>query len=291
MEPTTVARAAEIILTVSDRLAELLVQLEDEPVDPDAVELDLLKRDVFNAYVRLDARREGGAVVELGPRIVIDIVDALRTVEWNFLESRAAQAATTDPQDTIEPILELALEWVILHEMAHWGLGHLGYRASITGETGARLSCADNRFESCDEPSASNPVDAHPEAPARRDLSSDEYRCIELQADFTATMLLDILHEEPDDEPDDADHSSRSDLNRIPASRQVVALAAGIAVLLVQKSRGKRAAQSDLRHPSPEARALNVMSVLLAQNLRPFGIVEPSQLRIPIPEDEHVEQV
>lgn len=285
MKSISVDRAAEIIVSVSDRLAELLLELEGEPIDPDAVELDLLHDTrAFAAYVGPHPDRDGAALVKISPYVVIEIVEALRRAGWNFAEEEAGAEFV---EGGIEPILELALQWVILHELAHWGLGHLGYREAVSGAKGARLSCTDNSFAVAADDLASNPDAARSGRPWS-DLSPEEYRCLELQADFQATLLLDVLHDEPDAETSGA----ADDAIRLPASRQLVALAAGIAIILVQRQRPKKdAGEPDLRHPSPEARAFNVMSVLLAQSVRHLGQVDEGGIRLATSDDEQVRRI
>jgi hypothetical protein len=149
--------------------------------------------------------------------------------------------------------------------MAHWALGHLGLAAKRAGRPEQPLSL--------DEVSHAFHADAG--APATAGLAADELRAIEMQADFLASELLFVYHRAQDDTPFSILSAFAEAMPTLAAvggtvvgtaepatANRMLTAASGLVVLVMEARRRGREQTASASHPSPEARALQMLSVM-----------------------------
>lgn len=284
MRRMTNLRARRALARAARRLSHLLAELEDQPIDPSRLSISFDAR-TRAASVGIDEADVERARITIEPQFVIDLDATIaRFVENGFPAGSGASeqvarqwARRTHARDNTkrtQHVLEIALQWVVLHEIAHWRLGHLGYLADVTGLPvgDLRLSAVGHEFG----------MDSTVTVPR---LPDEDQRCLELQADFEATQLLDILHAE-----DAASGDASAPPTALTATRQLIAVAAGAVILLIQRLREEGKVTSS-RHPIPEARAHNVMSILMGRSVAHHGHVRDGQIRLPTTDDASVDGI
>lgn len=160
---------------------------------------------------------------------------------------------------------ELSLQWIVLHEMAHWALGHIGFAAARTraGDAALTLSEVTHSF-------ALEGVEASGNC-----LTSSEHQTIEMQADFLASELLYFYHRaqigsentplsrfgERMRELVDVRGTVLGDLDEAQQHR-LLATAAGVVVLTIEARRQE--VGTSRTHPLPETRAMQILTETFA---------------------------
>lgn len=272
--------AGRAVMKAGESLAALLALVEDMPLEFDDIELDLGPDDQpFDASCKLDRQRETGVIVTINPEAVRRI-DALMDAA-GLVTRKAPTVTAIDPAEDIEPFLEAAIQWLMLHEFAHWWLGHLGYIAAVE-----RLPPHD--VELCAVSNALSAVGrARPPV-----LTADHYLCFELQADFWAMQLLDTAfadvdlgETEPHARAASLDRSNAGDGPRIPWPRRFAAIAAGAVILIMEQIRHNAEHYDKELHPSPEARAIAIMTVVVGHSVRDLGYIRDGEIRIKVDEE------
>lgn len=220
----------------------------------DAVLNALCVRGFYTARLASDQRPPAFGVLSIGA------ARPERYHDYTFVEAGAGREATITRAMPLEPVrlaqAELlsyfALRWVVLHEQAHWLLGHLHLLASAHAVEGLDFGEARLFAEGEEE----DVVDAF---------------AMELQADALATqsLVVELLSLETNSAPPLAAYRQTLDLDPEqevrfapqPETRSMrfrtALLAAGICAVLFDLRRQKIDAVSD-SHPPPAARIVNI---------------------------------
>lgn len=235
------------------RLAALLAASPNVIFSPSDLRIELAEEQGFIAHVGVDPENTSGALITLSLEVVTAIEAAVAAAGWVHLVD-----ATTD----LNPIVDLTLQWIILHEIAHWALGHIGYAAEHSGR-----SPSDIRLSMIDQDDPETVADETP-----HDIPCDMRKCMELQADFLATQILDTVHV--------------AELTSAGPTRQLVTIAAGVAILLIQAKR-ERGAKYHPKHPLPQTRAANIVQAILGQSLMAYGTLRNGEVVLNGSSDEY----
>jgi hypothetical protein len=184
-----------------------------------------------------------------------------------------------------ELLRELALNWLFLHEAAHWLGGHLGLLEQGAGDAHAALQFADPPIV-LGASHASNSADVLGRAlsaiNAPPDLTTSTARkVLELQADSLGFLLLSSLqrgrtgafrrYTDTMKQLSPRRLNQPAELDRAARARALL-VAAGAVILLVEKA--SRIRSSDDSYPAPFARLLNVQFAMLQSS--PFADRQPT---------------
>ena len=260
-----------IVAKVAASLAEDLYDHDEVGVSLEKVRVEVVPgHDQFLAEVSLDDRNEDGAVITVGLSFVASLRRAVAKLETG-VDFDVAEDGTGEL--LIHPLLESALKWLILHEAAHWTAGHLDtFRSGRSPARTSRLLAVENAIAGGNGENDPPPIDA-----AR-------FKCMELEADFIATQTLDLLYADEWMEDERAGLAARK--HRDPGKpqwalsdkRRIVALASAMIILMVESIR--QHGRPALTHPSPDARAINIMITLYGQALIQAGEVVEGSVRV-----------
>lgn len=267
METSEPQRLRSILKSAQDELAVLIAESPNLPFGPDAIRVEVVDKPNGWPSVASDPDYRDGAVVEVSLDVVQQIEAAVGAISQPREGGLKRASYLADDR-----LVAMALHWMLLHEVSHWALGHLHLGAERSGLKfeDVRLSCEVNEFS------------PKPQAGVRFVGGDTTLRCFELQADTTATFMLDMLHFE-ENEPEDWERGDAPTPEglRIPIERRSALLAIGIVILLLQRSRGENTSFS---HPLPEARAFAVMQTAVGQLLKPYGTIRDGNLFLTIGE-------
>lgn len=257
-------RLAQKLASSLDHVAALIAESPNVPIDPDEVRIEITHGSSFAVNVRQDPEDAGVALITVSLAVVAMVEAAATSTEW----------ANGLGDETRCELIELALQWIVLHEIAHISLGHIGYLAHYTRNPRGAVT-----LDMVGNDLAEAPVEAH------RDFPEHLKKCMELEADFWATQYLEILH---------VAEQAPAGSGRLPPHlddrRRLVALAAGIAILLVQGQREQRRT-SDPEHPLPETRAANVLQALLGRSVMQQATIRDGAVVLRGTDEEYVKEV
>lgn len=189
-----------------------------------------------------------------------------RTLDLNALSQGIPRASWRLRQ--CDCLAEVALQWIILHELAHWALGHLGLAALRSGDPKRQLSMDEVAFT----------FHAADGARAVNGLSSEECRALELQADFLASELLFFYLRAQQAHPASPLVRFEKDIAALvavrgtvigmadPATANRLLMTANSIVIMVMEARRHALTRRNgaLSHPSPESRAFQMLAVMFA---------------------------
>lgn len=283
MSRFTRQQSAKIILSVANRLSEALSEL-DTPVDVAAIAIDLeTDNDCFNAWIGRDDEIEDGASILVTPVIISHLYCSLKKCGLLVFDGGYDSLAENPEQ---EPFLVYCLEWILLHEIAHWLRGHVSYLCAKREARDTPVWLASVENTSVKKSTYSGELS---ELQGRDEPEAEIYRYFELQADELATQLLAIIHD--NDEAITIPGNWTNTRKYLPISSQMAGLVAGIVILIMQQLRGTLGDPEEDRHPSPDTRAFCTIVALLGHAMVPHGRTLGREVRLRSNNGDEIEKI